>query len=78
MLSSRKEDDLEAAAADMKGEVDGVRGQRRRARCRGCRGRRPPSSASGRLDILVNNAATNPYMGPTIDVDLPRYDKTSR
>jgi NAD(P)-dependent dehydrogenase (short-subunit alcohol dehydrogenase family) len=30
----------------------------------------------GRLDILVNNAATNPYMGPMIDIDLPRLDKT--
>jgi NAD(P)-dependent dehydrogenase (short-subunit alcohol dehydrogenase family) len=30
----------------------------------------------GRLDILVNNAATNPYAGPTIDVDLPRWEKT--
>jgi NAD(P)-dependent dehydrogenase (short-subunit alcohol dehydrogenase family) len=26
--------------------------------------------------VLVNNAATNPYMGPSIDIDLPRYDKT--
>jgi NAD(P)-dependent dehydrogenase (short-subunit alcohol dehydrogenase family) len=30
----------------------------------------------GRLDILVNNAATNPYAGPTIDVDRPRWEKT--
>ena len=30
----------------------------------------------GRLDILVNNAATNPYMGRSIDIDLPRFDKT--
>lgn len=30
----------------------------------------------GRLDILVNNAATNPYMGRMIDIDLPRLDKT--
>ena len=30
----------------------------------------------GAVDILVNNAATNPYMGPTIDIDLPRLDKT--
>lgn len=30
----------------------------------------------GRLDILVNNAATNPYAGPTIDVDLARWEKT--
>ena len=29
----------------------------------------------GGLDILVNNAAANPYYGPTIDVDLPRFDK---
>jgi NAD(P)-dependent dehydrogenase (short-subunit alcohol dehydrogenase family) len=33
-------------------------------------------SKLGRLDILVNNAATNPYAGPTIDVDLPRWEKT--
>lgn len=30
----------------------------------------------GALHILVNNAATNPYAGPLIDVDLPRFDKT--
>jgi NAD(P)-dependent dehydrogenase (short-subunit alcohol dehydrogenase family) len=30
----------------------------------------------GGIDVLVNNAATNPYMGPAIDIDLGRYDKT--
>ena len=30
----------------------------------------------GGLDILVNNAATNPYMGPMIAIDMPRADKT--
>jgi NAD(P)-dependent dehydrogenase (short-subunit alcohol dehydrogenase family) len=30
----------------------------------------------GAVDILVNNAATNPYMGSSIDIDLSRYDKT--
>jgi NAD(P)-dependent dehydrogenase (short-subunit alcohol dehydrogenase family) len=30
----------------------------------------------GGLDILVNNAATNPYYGPAVDIDLPRWDKT--
>jgi NAD(P)-dependent dehydrogenase (short-subunit alcohol dehydrogenase family) len=30
----------------------------------------------GALDILVNNAATNPSMGATIDADLGAWDKT--
>jgi len=30
----------------------------------------------GGVDILVNNAATNPYAGPMIDADLPRWKKT--
>jgi NAD(P)-dependent dehydrogenase (short-subunit alcohol dehydrogenase family) len=30
----------------------------------------------GRIDVLVNNAAANPYAGPTIDVDLSRWEKT--
>ncbi len=30
----------------------------------------------GAIDILVNNAATNPYYGPTLGVDESRYDKT--
>ena len=27
-------------------------------------------------DILVNNAAANPYFGPALDMDLPAYEKT--
>ena len=30
----------------------------------------------GKLDILVNNAATNPYFGDILDTDLAAYDKT--
>ncbi|MGY9073615.1 MAG: SDR family oxidoreductase [Acidimicrobiales bacterium] len=30
----------------------------------------------GAVDILVNNAATNPWAGPMIDCDLSRFDKT--
>ena len=30
----------------------------------------------GRLDILVNNAATNPYFGPALDMDLAAFQKT--
>jgi NAD(P)-dependent dehydrogenase (short-subunit alcohol dehydrogenase family) len=32
----------------------------------------------GRLDILVNNAATNPYHGDLIDLDFARAEKTVR
>lgn len=30
----------------------------------------------GRVDILVNNAATNPYAGPIVEIDRARWDKT--
>jgi NAD(P)-dependent dehydrogenase (short-subunit alcohol dehydrogenase family) len=30
----------------------------------------------GRLDILVNNAATNPYYGPALEMDLGAWQKT--
>lgn len=29
-----------------------------------------------RIDILINNAGTNPYFGPMIDADLAAWDKT--
>ena len=30
----------------------------------------------GAVDILVNNAATNPYFGPMVEIDRPRATKT--
>ncbi len=30
----------------------------------------------GKVDVLVNNAATNPYFGPFLDVDQGAWDKT--
>ena len=75
MLSSRKLDALEAAASEMEGEtavfaanagdVDAARA------CVAATIER-----FGRLDILVNNAATNPYFGATLGVDEARFDKT--
>ena len=33
-------------------------------------------SEFGRCDILVNNAAANPYFGPAVDMDMGAFDKT--
>lgn len=33
-------------------------------------------AAFGKVDILVNNAATNPYFGPMLDIDGGAWDKT--
>ncbi|HEY5888730.1 MAG TPA: SDR family NAD(P)-dependent oxidoreductase, partial [Acidimicrobiales bacterium] len=75
MLSSRKQAALDEAAATMDGEVvtfAANAGDPEQAEaCVAATVER-----FGRVDILVNNAATNPYQGPTIDVDLSRYDKT--
>lgn len=30
----------------------------------------------GAIDVLVNNAGTNPYFGPLVDLDTPRAEKT--
>jgi NAD(P)-dependent dehydrogenase (short-subunit alcohol dehydrogenase family) len=75
VLSSRKQEALEEAAAGMDGEVACIAAHAGHPdeieRCVATTVER-----FGRVDILVNNAATNPYMGRTIDIDLGRYDKT--
>ena len=30
----------------------------------------------GKVDVLVNNAATNPHFGPTLDIEMCAWDKT--
>jgi NAD(P)-dependent dehydrogenase (short-subunit alcohol dehydrogenase family) len=75
MLSSRKQDALDRVAVDMPGPVATFAANAG-----------DPDAAEacvaatverlGGLDILVNNAATNPHYGPLIDIDLPRFDKT--
>jgi NAD(P)-dependent dehydrogenase (short-subunit alcohol dehydrogenase family) len=75
MLSSRKQDALDEAAATMNGEVATYAanaGEPEQAEA--CV--QATMDRFGAVDILVNNAATNPYMGPSIDIDLARYDKT--
>ncbi|HEY8094313.1 MAG TPA: SDR family oxidoreductase [Acidimicrobiales bacterium] len=75
MLSSRKQEALEAAAAGMEGDVAVYA-----ANAGDIEAADACVAATierfGSLDILVNNAATNPYYGPTLEVDVGRYDKT--
>lgn len=75
MLSSRKKDALEEAAGTIDGETaiqPAHAGDPEQAReCI-----RATLERFGGLDILVNNAATNPYFGRAVDIDLPRFDKT--
>jgi len=75
MLTSRKKDDLDATAADIDGDVDVMA-----AHVGDADSGETVIAATlerfGSLDILVNNAATNPYYGPTLGVDVARWDKT--
>jgi NAD(P)-dependent dehydrogenase (short-subunit alcohol dehydrogenase family) len=75
MISSRKADDLAEAAAAIPGEVAwfaaNAGDDEAAVACVDATVER-----FGRLDILVNNAATNPYRGPIIGLDKPRADKT--
>ena len=76
VLASRKQEQLDATAATMPadrvlavachtGKASDVDGLFARA-----------IERFGRVDGLVNNAATNPYIGPTIDTPDAAFDKT--
>lgn len=75
MLSSRKKDALEGAAATIDGYT-AVHSAHAGDPDQAAACIRATVDTFGGLDILVNNAATNPYFGRAIDIDLPRYDKT--
>jgi NAD(P)-dependent dehydrogenase (short-subunit alcohol dehydrogenase family) len=75
LLSSRKQADLEAAAAEIGGDTavfaaNAGEPDQAEACVQHCIGH------FGGLDILVNNAAANPYMGPLMGIDVPRAEKT--
>jgi len=75
MLSSRKQDALEAAAETIAGETAVFAANAGEPeQVEACV--EATIDRFGQIDILVNNAATNPYMGTPIDIDLDRYDKT--
>ena len=75
MITSSKADKCEAALADIGGESDFIASHighlDQAERVIG-----GTIERFGSLDILVNNAATNPWAGPMIDCDVPRLDKT--
>jgi NAD(P)-dependent dehydrogenase (short-subunit alcohol dehydrogenase family) len=75
MINSRKQDQLEAARAEMTGEVE-IFAANAGDPDAGERAVGATIDRFGQLDILVNNAATNPYFGRTFGVDKGRYDKT--
>ena len=78
VIASRKQDALDAAAADLRqktngtvlpvaahtGDPDAVQNLIARV-----------VDEFGRVDILVNNAATNPHFGPLIDADVGQWQK---
>ncbi len=80
MLTSRKQEGLDEAARGIAAEVPGAQLSTFAANAG-----EPDHAAAcvqatierfGAIDVLVNNAATNPAMGATIDAELPAWDKT--
>ncbi len=81
MLVSRKADGLEAAKAELVAagtpeenvawESGNVGKEEDAQRCVAS-----AIAQFGSLDVLVNNAATNPFVGHVIDVDMSRWAKT--
>jgi NAD(P)-dependent dehydrogenase (short-subunit alcohol dehydrogenase family) len=75
LITARKPDVLEATAAELGPNVSWIPGHTGRPED----GERVVATCLeryGRADILVNNAATNPYAGPLIDAPLTMWDKT--
>jgi NAD(P)-dependent dehydrogenase (short-subunit alcohol dehydrogenase family) len=80
LLTSRKPEALEAAAADIVTSVPDARIEWIAANAGA-----PESPAAivaaavdrlGGLDVVVNNAATNPYFGPALDISDAQWAKT--
>jgi len=82
VLTSRKQEALDEVAAELAKEHPGVEFLAHAAHAA-----EPEQAAAcvdaaiarfGRIDVLVNNAGTNPYFGPLVDLDPVRAEKTVR
>jgi len=80
MLSSRTAEDLAEAATSL--EAQGAAGRVAWKAAHVGDGDQAQACVAetverfGALDILINNAGTNPYFGPMVDIDIPRAQKT--
>lgn len=78
VISSRKQADLDQLAADInqqgQGQVIGIAAHAGDlAQCQALIEK--TVAWAGRLDILINNAATNPVFGPSLDCSAEAFDK---
>jgi NAD(P)-dependent dehydrogenase (short-subunit alcohol dehydrogenase family) len=82
MISSRKQEALDAAAADIMEDAPGTQVETFAANAGEPDQAEACVSATlerlGAVDILVNSAATNPHFGALIDIDLGAWDKVFR
>jgi NAD(P)-dependent dehydrogenase (short-subunit alcohol dehydrogenase family) len=80
VISSRKQDALDAAAVAIEDAVPGAAVLGIAANAGDPEGAAACVEGTmrhfGAVDVLVNNAATNPQMGPIIDMELAAWDKT--
>ncbi|GLZ10202.1 3-ketoacyl-ACP reductase [Actinomadura sp. NBRC 104425] len=80
VLSSRKQDALDAVAEEIKAAHPGVGVLAKAAHVGDADQAAACVDAAvaefGAVDVLVNNAGTNPYFGPMVDIDQARADKT--